>query len=70
MMLLTVSSILIRDDHLIHSIDLILQVFALPILPFLIIDHVSSVSLQLDQSLSQLFIFTSQSVEVLLYKPM
>ena len=69
-MLLTVSSILIRDDHLIHSIDLILQVLALPILPFLIIDHVSSVSLQLDQALSQLFVLASQSVEVLLHKPL
>jgi len=69
-MLLAVSSILICNDHLIHSIDLILHVLALPILPLLIIDHVRSIRLQLNQTLSQLLVLASQSVQVLLYKPL
>lgn len=62
MLLLTVSSILICDNHLIHPVDLALHVFALPILPFLFIDHVRTVCLQLNKSLSQLFVLASQSI--------
>lgn len=66
-MLLAVSSSILKcDDHLIHSVDLILQVLALSILPFLIIDHVCTVCLQLNQPLSQLLVLTSQSVKVFL----
>ena len=70
MLLAVSSSILICNDHLIHSIDLILHVLALPILPLLIIDHVRSVRLQLNQTLSQLLVLATQSVQVLLHKPL
>ncbi len=68
MLLLAVSCIFICDNHLIHPVDLVLHVFALPILPFLFIDHICTVSLQLNKSLSELLILAPKSVEILLDK--
>ena len=66
--MLRVVNILISVDHLINPVYLILKLLALPVFPFLIVNHISSVSLKLNKSLSKLLIFTSQSVQVLFYK--
>lgn len=62
--------ILKGQHHLIDAVDLILQLLTFSILSFLIIYHVCSVSLELNETVSELFVLISQSVQILLNEPL
>jgi len=69
-MMLRAVIILKGQNHLIDAVDFILKLLTLSILSFLIIDHVSSVSLELNETISELFVLISQSVQILLNEPL
>jgi hypothetical protein len=60
--------VLVCSDHLIDSIDLILHVFTLAVFPFLLVQQVRPLSLQLYQAIPQILILTPKTFQILLHK--
>jgi len=56
-----------RLDHLIHPINLILEMLRLSILPLSLIHKVGSLSLQLNQAITEVLVVSPQRLKVLLY---
>ena len=56
-----------RLDHLIHPVHFILEMLRLSILPLSLIHKVGSLSLQLNQAITEVLVISPQRLKVLLY---